>query len=325
MFCTIARRPSTPGSPTVKSPPRHRQFPRLQVISYNIGGFTAEGYDVFVDWLDNRCTADIVMIQETHWGLGREKKRWLLPGWIVISSPDADARCSCVAVFMRRRLFADQQVSHVTWISVRLLHVRHSAAKLHLDIIVGYQWVWQDKHAERTAKLRHHFWHQLSLLLQGLPTRNVLVMGADLNTQCRTVPGLIGRGLMPSSRRPDVELEEMLRERQLVLLNTWGRAAPSRCRTFENGSMASQLDFICTGGGTRIPWLVLLRLSPLTWYLGVKDPNTFLCRLVYLGSLVGNLPRSLEPNLLTLGVTLTWLLPETLLKRCASNINFRLR
>ena len=71
-------------------------------------------------------------------------------------------------------------------------------------------------------------------------------MGADLNTQCRTVPGLIGRGLMPSSRRPDAELEAMLRERQLVLLNTWGRAAPSRCRTFENGSVASQLDFICT-------------------------------------------------------------------------------
>ena len=63
---------------------------------------------------------------------------------------------------MRRRLFADQQVSHVTWIPGRLLHIRHSAAKLHLDIIVGYQWVWQEKHAERTARLRHHFWHQLS-------------------------------------------------------------------------------------------------------------------------------------------------------------------
>ena len=231
---------------TVKSPPRHRQLPRLQVISYNIGGFTAEGYDVFVDWLDKRCAADIVMVQETHWGLGREEKRWLLPGWIVISSPDAAARCSGVAVFMRRRLFADQQVSHVTWIPGRLMHIRHSAAKLHLDIIVGYQWVWQDKHAERTAKLRHHFWHQLSLLLQGLPTRNVLVMGADLNTQCRTVPGLIGRGLLPPTRKPDAELEAMLRERQLVLLNTWGRAAPSRCKTFENGSVASQLDFIGT-------------------------------------------------------------------------------
>ena len=29
------------------------------MISYNIGGFTSEGFDVFVDWLDNRCQADV--------------------------------------------------------------------------------------------------------------------------------------------------------------------------------------------------------------------------------------------------------------------------
>ena len=31
-----------------------------------------------------------------------------------------------------------------------------------------------------------------------------------------------------------------------MLLNTWGRAAPGRCCTFENGDTASQLHFICT-------------------------------------------------------------------------------
>ena len=114
----------------------------------------------------------------------------------MISSTDANAWFSGVAVVLRRRIFAEQQVSHVTWIPGRLLHVRYSAARLNLDVVVGYQWVWQETTAERTAKLRHKFWHPLSLLLQGLPTRNVLVFGADLNTQCRTLPGLIGRGLM---------------------------------------------------------------------------------------------------------------------------------
>ena len=31
------------------------------------------------------------------------------------------------------------------------------------------------------------------------------------------------------------------------MLNRWGRAAPSRCKTFENGAVISQIDYICTG------------------------------------------------------------------------------
>ena len=103
------------------APPSSRSLPRLQVMTHNIGGFTQELYDTFVDWLDARCEADLVLIQETHWGLGREESRWTLKNWLVISSPDAAARFSGVAVFMRRSRFSDHQVSHVVWIPGRLI------------------------------------------------------------------------------------------------------------------------------------------------------------------------------------------------------------
>ena len=53
---------------TVKSPPRCRILPRLQIVTYNVGGFTPEKYEVFKDWLEHRCKADVVVVQETHWG-----------------------------------------------------------------------------------------------------------------------------------------------------------------------------------------------------------------------------------------------------------------
>ena len=63
-----------------KPPPGRGRRRRLQAISYNMGGMTQESYDLFKDWLRTRCRAEIVIVQETHWGLGREDGRWTLPG-----------------------------------------------------------------------------------------------------------------------------------------------------------------------------------------------------------------------------------------------------
>ena len=169
-----------------------------------------------------------------------------MPEWIVISSPDRDARHSGVAIFLRRVRFPEQPVSHVVWIPGRLLHVRCSSPRTTLDVIAGYQYVWQEKNNESTVLLRHHFWLKLGLLLPGLSARHLQAIAADLNTHCRPVPSHVGPGVMRATRKPDLELEEIRRERDLVLLNTWGRAAPGRCCTFENGDTASQLHFICT-------------------------------------------------------------------------------
>ena len=68
----------------------------------------------------------------------------------------------------------------------------------------------------------------------------------DLNSRIRSLPGLIGRGILAGSQGPDTELEAVLETHNLVLLNTWGRASTSKCHTFQNGEVFSQLDFLGT-------------------------------------------------------------------------------
>ena len=48
--------------------------PRLTAICYNIGGVTQECYDLFKHWLQTRCTADVVILTETHLGSGKRRR-----------------------------------------------------------------------------------------------------------------------------------------------------------------------------------------------------------------------------------------------------------
>ncbi|CAE7826389.1 pola1, partial [Symbiodinium necroappetens] len=185
----------------------------LKIQSYNIGGITSECYDLIKDWLHHQCSADVVVFQETHHGLGRSDGHWQLPGWIVVTTADEKQRYSGLAVFLRRSVFVDEQVSSVTWIPGRLLHVRCQSPQLTLDLVAGYQWVWQAKQQEQIARKRAHFWTKLGVLLQGLPARNLLALCADMNTHCRPLAGHIGRGVL---------------------------------RTTRNGSVTTQIDFIAT-------------------------------------------------------------------------------
>ena len=256
-----------------KPPPGKHAQRRLKIHSYNIGGITSECYDLIKDWLHSQCGADVVVFQETHHGLGRSDGHWQLPGWIVVTTADEKQRYSGLAVFLRRSVFADEQVSSITWIPGRLMHVRCHTPQLTLDLVAGYQWVWQAKQQEQIARKRAHFWTQLGVLLQGLPARNLLALCADMNTHCRPLAGHIGRGVLRTTRTPDVEFEELIRDQGLVLLNTWSRAAESACGTFRNGSVTTQIDFIATrkkhaDALARTAQPMALDLAP--WRLGPK-------------------------------------------------------
>ncbi|CAE7674329.1 pola1 [Symbiodinium sp. CCMP2456] len=257
----------------LKPPPGQIRQRRLQAISYNIGGMTQECYDLFKNWLQTRCRADVVLVQETHWGLGREDGRWKLPNWQVIVTADSKNRYCGLAVFIRLDRFSEEQISSVTWMPGRLLHVRCTSTKVSLDIVTGYQFVQQERNSEQVQQKRHLFWSKMGALLQGLPTRNLLRLGADLNTHCQPVPGHIGRGVMRTTKPMDDELVELVKERQLVLLNTWKSAAPSKCCTFTNNGHRSQIDFLVTRrrhadatSRTAVP--IALDLAP--WRLGPK-------------------------------------------------------
>ncbi|CAE7742391.1 unnamed protein product [Symbiodinium sp. CCMP2592] len=73
---------------------------RLRVATYNIGGVTAELYDTLCHWLKTQKTADLIFLQEVHWGLGKQEGTWSIPGWSFVVSPDEAHRYSGVAVLV---------------------------------------------------------------------------------------------------------------------------------------------------------------------------------------------------------------------------------
>ena len=78
---------------------------------------------------------------------------------------------------------------------------------------------------------------------------------------------------MRTTRAPDDEWEALVRDQQLVLLNTWKSARPAHCVTFQNGDVTSQIDFIVTrrrhaDGVARQSTPIALDLTP--WRLGPK-------------------------------------------------------
>ena len=214
-------------------------------MTYNVGGMTMTVYDTLRCWLQNNQEVDVLLLQEIHWSLGREETSWAIPGWLFIISPDPGARHSGVGVVISRRIASAHTLSFCTWLPGRILQVRCEAKQANLDIICAYQWVRKDNAARDPEQLRGKFWSVLGGLLKSLPRRNMLVLGGDFNSTVASLPGLIGRGLLPHpTRKPEPEFLTVLGEHKLCLLNTWSRAKPAVCATFRNGAVVSQIDFV---------------------------------------------------------------------------------
>ena len=85
--------------------------------------------------------------------------------------------------------------------------------------------------------------------------------GADLNSRCHSIPGLIGRGVLPTaSARSDSELLEFIR-------STWSSARPRHRHTYSNGPVRTQLDYILVRRATAD------RLTKMSWHHGVKGSS----------------------------------------------------
>ena len=97
---------------------------RLRVCSLNVGGFCTASYDTFTAWLQTRGHRfDLLLLQETHFGLGKTPSEYTLPGWYVISSPDPSHRWAGVAVLISKRIVAEASLQHCIVVPGRLLHV----------------------------------------------------------------------------------------------------------------------------------------------------------------------------------------------------------
>ena len=152
-----------------------------------------------------------------------------------------------VGIFLAPWLHRSASISVCTWHPGRLLHVKCELPKLCLDVVGFYQQVAQHKAGSSSVAVRHSLWGKLSKLLQGLPKRNLLALGADANSAFESIAGLVGRGvLQQEGRKVDPEFMHILHEQDIVVLNTWGRAAKPFSHTFKNGAGRTQIDFILT-------------------------------------------------------------------------------
>ena len=234
----------TPTRSEHKHPTLQGRAPRLRIVTYNLGGMSAELYDIFVTWLHQQKVADVVVVTETHWGLGRSDGQWTVGSWHILTCADPQSRCAGLCVCVSSRWADRDSITYSTWSPGRLLHVRISGYSVPIDVVAVYQWVLQDGTSAPSSRDRQAVWTQLARLIGALPVRNVLAVAGDFNTSCRQLGGHIGSGTLYNARTGDADFTQLLQTHDLCVLNSWGRARPSHCATFQNGPVFSHIDYI---------------------------------------------------------------------------------
>ena len=247
--------------------------PRVRVLSYNIGGMSSDLYDVLVDWLKRQQCADIVLLQEVHYGLGRGETHWTRDGWHFVASASPDTRYAGVCICVSAKLVQQEALDYQTWVAGRILHVRVYGKAFPIDVVSVYQWVEKTGTTDSTIQKRLQLWEKLNRLLESLPRRNVLVMGCDLNTVLKPLGAHIGFGVQNSQRTMDDEIANLLQQHDLCVLNTWKSSRPGACSTSHHGEVRTQIDFIISRRSTtdpqaRLAGPVSLDLAP--WRHGPK-------------------------------------------------------
>ena len=260
-------------SPARAAPSLQGRRPRVRILSYNIGGMSSDLYDVLVDWLKRQQCADIVLLQEVHYGLGRGESHWTRDGWRFIASASPDTRYAGVCICVSAKLVNQEALDYQTWVAGRILHVRVCGNAFPIDVISLFQWVDKTGTTDSNVQKRLQLWDKLNRLLESLPRRNVLVMGCDLNTVLRPLGVHIGFGVQASQRTMDDEVVDLLQQHDLCVLNTWKSARPGACSTFHHGEVRTQIDFVITRRSTtdpqaRLAGPVSLDLAP--WRQGPK-------------------------------------------------------
>ena len=251
---------STMGNVAASAPARDNRLPttsratrpaaRLKILTYNIGGLCTSSYDVFMNWLVRQQEADIIVLTEVHWGLGRDESSWTSGGWHAMVSPDPAARFAGVAVFVRATVCKGEALRFCAWVPGRVFHVRILGAHFNTDVLAVYQWSWNSKPA--TVASRHHVWLQLGRLIGSLPKRNIVLLAGDLNCPCTSRQGYVGLGV-PKQEAQQTDVEDWMNlivQHDLCVLNTWGSARVGEASTFSMNGVSTQIDFVCTRRST---------------------------------------------------------------------------
>ena len=220
---------------------------RVNVCTINVGGFDAATFDTFFHWLDG-SDADIIGVQEIHFGLGKESKEWSTGKWHVITS--VSKRFAGVAFFVRSSKWSLEQIRFREVMQGRVLHMRLQQDQRSLDLVNVYQFARPSSGSHETAKMmapRAELWKSLHGLLGTLPRRNPLILMGDFNCNVKTSLGLAGAmALSPQHAHSDQsDLQAIMQSFHLCALNTW-TGPPSTQVTCKGPNYGVQIDFIFT-------------------------------------------------------------------------------
>ena len=225
------------------------------MLCLNLGGICSATYDVLAQWLQQHSNKyDILLFQETHYGLGKLETCYNIPGWTVVSSPDPTHRWAGVATLVAHRVARPTDVQFQTWQAGRILQVRIPAGKgsrkTHLDIFNIYQWAWDPHPNKKRLEKRSEVLLKLDKVLRTVPSRHSLCIAGDFNCQLQPHPGCIGPCVATSSQlhAPDHhDFAEWLVAHSLCVLNTWSKAS-GKPTYFMPGTKTTQtqIDYIIT-------------------------------------------------------------------------------
>ena len=232
-------------------PNSHRTASRqqsLRTLTWNAGGLHSQVFRELETYAIDSFL-DLCMIQETKWSFDGT---WSTHAYHYIHSAGEakEDRVGGVLIMISTRVAPKQADIQFHAIHPgRLLHVRINR-KQPIDVLNLYQYTANDN--KLTAERRHKYLLRLRHTLQGLPNRNLLIIGGDLNTTCTPQAKVCGKWILPATEahnKDPSDLMAILSVHSLSVLNSWHRPSHGQLATFTFGQLASQIDYlICRQG-----------------------------------------------------------------------------
>ncbi|CAE7853504.1 unnamed protein product [Symbiodinium microadriaticum] len=246
---STGRLPSWPPESNAGSSLPRRDPSLLSVLSINAGGITGELYDELCLWLETPTTInalDVVFIQET-W---RESSDYCLPQWSWIASGKKPVAGQGVAIVINKRL-ADPAAIRSREVRVgRILQVQVPLRDDHQSRLLNLVNVYVPAKVSESQQVydkRAAVWNALTSFLEALPSRHLLCLAGDFNTDLLQDPTHVGcthtlKGKARTVARDQPIFQELLRTHTLQAINTWS----NQSTYIDPSGLESRVDFILT-------------------------------------------------------------------------------
>eukprot|EP00439_Symbiodinium_sp_Y106_P047847 s2604_g6.t1 len=203
-----------------------------------------------------------------------------MDGWLALTSPCLD-KVSGILLLVNLRHYHRHHVQFTPVLEGRLVHLRLEGEPS-TDVLVGYQHLYASSKAapgaeglEQSLIKRNEWWTKLHQTLSRFPSRNLVLVVGDFNTDLFPDAPFVGQGTRARLSRipPDQpKFQQLLQTFSLQALKTFGRA-DQQAQTFlpAVGARGTQIDFALARRSaadgparcTRPTWLPFVETSGL--------------------------------------------------------------